>query len=247
MRIQHEAASIRGRRENNEDAFLELPERGIFAVADGVGGHAGGEVASAAALASLRAYSELLDESGFGLTGADDAAFEVARERLAIAIHIADREVRRRAVADLERMGTTIVCLAIGGDRALTAHVGDSRAYRLRERDIVTLTRDHSLWNEMRAAGLAGLSDRNSFRLRNVITQALGHGTDAKPDIGTETVLPGDRFLLCSDGLSDVLDDLTIGWLLTSQRNVARQLVDAAYEAGSTDNITALVVTACED
>lgn len=244
MGIHHESASICGRRQANEDALLELPERGLFAVADGMGGYAGGEVASRAAIASLSAYCDLLGDAGFGLAGADAMSLDVARERLALAVRIADREVRRRAVGELARMGTTIACLAIGDERAMTVHVGDSRVYRLREGDVVALTRDHSLWNEMEAAGMAGVAEHSSFRFHNIITQALGQGSDAKPEIGDSSFLPGDRFLLCSDGLSDVLDEESIAWLLTSKTDVARRLVDAAYEAGSTDNITALVVTA---
>lgn len=247
MRILHEGVSITGRRSNNEDAMLELPDRGLFAVADGMGGYEGGEVASKAALASLQAYCELLDESGLGVRRFDEPGGEdVVRERLELAIRIADREVRRRAVGNLRRMGTTIACLAIGSSKAMVAHVGDSRVYRLREGEVAALTKDHSLVNEMKAAGLGGV-DAGYMRLKNIITQALGQGRTVIPDLSAVEVLAGDRFLLCSDGLSDVLDEDAIAWAMTSKQDVARALADAAYESGSHDNITALVVTATDE
>lgn len=246
MRILHEGVSITGRRSNNEDAVLELPERGLFAVADGMGGYEGGEVASKAALASLQAYCDLLDHTGLGVREMGTPEGEkVVRERLELAIRIADREVRRRAVGDLRRMGTTVACLVVGAGKAMVAHVGDSRVYRLREGEVSSLTRDHSLINEMKAAGLGG-DIQGEFRLKNIITQALGQGRTVVPDLTAVDLLPGDRFLLCSDGLSDVLDDEAIAWAMTSKQDVARALVDAAYAAGSHDNITALVVTAAE-
>ncbi|MCB9591711.1 MAG: serine/threonine-protein phosphatase [Sandaracinaceae bacterium] len=239
--------SLTGRRANNEDALLELPARGLFAVADGMGGYEGGEVASRAALASIQAYCDMLDDTGLGLRDMGDADGEqMVRERLELAIRVADREVRRRAVGVLRRMGTTLALLAIGETKAMIAHVGDSRVYRMREGEVSVLTRDHSLLNEMRAAGLGGAADTGQFRLKNIITQALGQGRTVVPDLTAVDVLPGDRFLLCSDGLSDVLDDEAIAWAMTSKNDVARSLADAAYEAGSHDNITALVVTASD-
>ncbi|MCA9610044.1 MAG: serine/threonine-protein phosphatase [Myxococcales bacterium] len=246
MRILHEGVSITGRRSNNEDAVLELPERGLFAVADGMGGYEGGEVASKAALASLQAYCDMLDHTGLGLSQMGTPEGErIARERLELGIRIADREVRRRAVGDLRKMGTTLAALAVGPTKAMVAHVGDSRVYRMREGEVIALTRDHSLINEMKTAGL-GATEADHFRLKNIITQALGQGRTVMPDLTAVEVLPGDRFLLCSDGLSDVLDDEAIAWAMTSKHDVARALVDAAYAAGSYDNITALVVTAAE-
>ncbi|MBX3268925.1 MAG: serine/threonine-protein phosphatase [Sandaracinaceae bacterium] len=247
MRILHDGVSITGRRSNNEDALLELPDRGLFAVADGMGGYEGGEIASKAALASLAAYCELLDDSGLGVRDLERPDGErVVKERLARAIEVADREVRRRAVGTLSRMGTTLACLAVGPTRAAIAHVGDSRVYRLREGEVIGLTRDHSLVNEMRAAGLSAAIGGGGTRLKNIITQALGQGREVSPDLRVVDVLPGDRFLLCSDGLTDVLDDEAIGWAMTSKHRVARALTDAAYAAGSHDNITALVVTIAE-
>jgi len=242
MRIEHRGVSITGRRENNEDALLELPGRGLYAVADGMGGYEGGEVASKAAIASLQAYCEMLGDDGFGLSS-DDERQAVARERIGLAIRIADREVRRRAVGRLRRMGTTLACLAMGNGFAIVAHVGDSRVYRMREGEVAAMTHDHSLLNEMTAGGLVGAGDAaRRYRLRNIITQALGQGREVVPDLSVIQVMPGDKFLLCSDGLSDVLDESAIALGLSRKEKAAETLVEAAYEAGSHDNITALVV-----
>ena len=241
MRIDHQARTYVGRRENNEDALLVLPERGLFAVADGMGGYEGGEIASRLALASLRTYFEMLGPEGLGLADA-----EVAHERMALAIRIAHRDVERRAEGALAQMGTTLASLVIENGVAMIAHVGDSRVYRLRDGEIMPLTRDHSLVAEMEAAGLVGIH-RSAFTLGNVITQALGQGPEVRPGLLVEEVLAGDRFLLCSDGLTDVLDDEAIAWTLTRNDDVAEALVDAAYDHDSSDNITAIVVTAFED
>ena len=245
MRTEHESVTITGRRKNNEDSVLAIPEHGLYAVADGMGGYEGGEVASRVALKSLEAYCELLGGGGLGVLDLDDEeGQQVARERLELAIRIADREVRRRAVGRLSRMGTTIVCLAVAGEHALLAHVGDSRIYRMREGEVTALTRDHSLLNELAGTGL-GMAQ--SMRLSSIITQALGQGSDAKPDLSFEDVLPGDRFLLCSDGLSDVLDEEAIAWNMASKDGGAQALVDAAFAAGSRDNISAVVVSVHAD
>jgi len=245
MRIEHESVSITGRRKNNEDAVLAIPEHGLFAVADGMGGYEGGEVASKLALSSLRAYCDLLGEDGLGLSELGNVeGRRVASERLGLAIRIADREVRRRAVGRLRRMGTTIACVAVAGEHALLAHVGDSRVYRLREGEAKALTRDHSLLNEL--AGTS-IGTAQAMRLNSIITQALGPGGDVQPTLSFQEVLPGDQYLVCSDGLSDVLDEAKIAWHMASKEGGAQALVDAAFAAGSRDNISALVIRVGED
>ena len=238
MRIEHHGRTDTGRRDNNEDGLIALSEHGLYAVADGMGGYEGGEVASRLALASLQAYFELLGQGGLGLDESED----VALERMGLAVRIADREVTRRATGRLSKMGTTLACVVVQGTRALIAHVGDSRVYRLRDGEVERLTRDHSLVAEMEAAGLTGASQRG-MPFSNIITQALGQGPDARPDLRVEELMPGDRFLLCSDGVTDALDDEAIAWALTSNEDPADAVVDASYMAGSADNITALVLT----
>lgn len=234
MRIQHTVHTATGRRSNNEDAYLVAPKLGLYAVADGMGGYEGGEVASRAALESLRAYFVRLGETNLDLERDADGA----RHQLRMAIRIADRDVSRRAVGELCEMGTTLVCMVVRGARALIAHVGDSRIYLLRDGELEQLTRDHSLVAEMEAAGLNAAPN-----LQHVITQAIGQGPAARPDLRAIDVMPGDRFLLCSDGLTDVLGPDEIAGTM-GRRSPARALVELAYERGSMDNITALVVSA---
>jgi serine/threonine protein phosphatase PrpC len=233
MRIEHSARSITGRRSNNEDAYAAEPDIGFFAVADGMGGYEGGEIASRTALDTLVAYFERVERMDL----VDDPS--AAMHQMRMAIRMADREVQRRAVGDLAEMGTTVACVLVRGDRALLAHVGDSRIYRLRGEELSLLTRDHSLVAEMEAAGLNAAA-----HLYHVITQSLGQGPDARPDLRIVEVLPGDRFLLCSDGLTDVLDGDAIADGLAQRRRPAGALVDSAYAMGSHDNITAVVVSA---
>ncbi len=234
MRIQHTVHTDTGRRSNNEDAYLAEPRLGVYAVADGMGGYEGGEVASRVSLESLLAYFERLGPDNLDLEGDEQAS----RQQVRMAIRMADREIARRAVGELSEMGTTLVCLVVRETRALIAHVGDSRIYRLRDGAIEQLTRDHSLVAEMEARGLSAAPN-----LSHIVTQALGQGPPARPDVRVIDLRPGDRFLLCSDGLSDVLEPGDIAREVT-RRGAARALVKLAYDAGSMDNITALVVSA---
>ncbi len=235
MRISFDAASETGRRSNNEDAYLASPELGLYAVADGMGGYEGGEVASRTALESLHAYFRRLGADGIDLEGDEGAA----RDQVRMAIRIAHRAVARAAVGDLAQMGTTIACMVVRGSRALLAHVGDSRVYRLREGELALLTRDHSLVAEMEAAGLSAAA-----HMSHVITQAVGQGSSVRPDLRVVDVIPGDRYLLCTDGLTDAMSPFEIGETLSRRRGPAKALAAEAFALGSMDNITALVVRA---
>jgi serine/threonine protein phosphatase PrpC len=137
-------------------------------------------------------------------------------------------------------MGSTAVALAVDEDRAVLAHVGDSRIYRLRDGVLEQLTRDHSLLEELRRMGAV----EHPEGIGHVITQAIGFGEDTRPDVRVELARPGDALLLCSDGLTDPLDEESLARLLADPdpARACDRLVEAAYEAGGTDNITALVV-----
>lgn len=234
MRITHGSHTDTGRRSNNEDALIAAPDLGFFAVADGMGGTEGGEVASALALDTLHRYFERV---GDGLDLVSEPGAALAQMRMAI--RMAHRAVQRAAVGSLRDMGTTVVCLLVRGERALVAHVGDSRVYLARDGELSQLTRDHSLVAAMEAAGMPA-----SPELAHIITQAVGQGADAQPDLSIVDVQEGDRFLLATDGLTDALDDDAIRRGLSRSKDAARALATAAYEAGSRDNITALVVQA---
>lgn len=235
MKFHHQTHSDMGRRSNNEDAFVAAPKLGLYAVADGMGGYEGGEVASRLALENLVTYFERLGKGEIDL--AEEPGLAIAQMKMAI--RLADRAVQRECVGDLADMGTTIACVLVQGERALIAHVGDSRVYQLREGELRLLTRDHSLCAELEAAGMIAAS-----HLSHVITQALGHGPDARPDVRVVDVLPGDRFLLATDGLTDSLNMDEISLELSHSKDAAKALVDLAYEMGSLDNITAVVVSA---
>lgn len=240
MQLETYALSVPGRRANNEDAIAARPELGLFAVADGLGGYEGGEIASAIALDTI---AELVRRTA---GDADvtwpyklDPARSLDENELMIAIRLANERIERQRTGRLDQMGSTVALVRLVGDRAVIAHVGDSRVYRLRGGALAQLTIDHSLVSQMIAAGM---QPDAAFPWRHVITRALGMAS-AEPDVHTEVVRPGDVYLVCSDGLYEPLSDETMAALLDAPPEAAcRALVDAAYAAGSRDNISAVVV-----
>ncbi len=230
-------------RETNEDQFLVDPLVGLYAVADGMGGHAAGEIASEIA---IRSIADWIRESF--RTGAAPSLDE-ARERLETAVTAANRKIYESVAANADRrgMGTTMVAMLALSDRALIGHVGDSRAYLLRGGRLRLLTSDHSWVNEQVKAGL--LSEQDAYRhpMRNVVTRALGGRADVSADVTSETLRTGDTFLLCSDGLNVMLSDDQIRESLLSYGDdpeaACRALVDAANAGGGEDNTTVIVVS----
>ncbi len=230
-------------RDHNEDAFLVLPDVApwLVVVADGMGGHQSGEVASrltveemAAAFAGRPPERTLLRRRAN------------ARERLITAIEQANRRVLGEARRDVGKqgMGTTVVALVIDGGSVHVAHVGDSRAYRLRDDTLKQLTRDHSLLNDYLDMGLLTPEQAASFPYKNVIVRAVGLSPFVEVEVDTLDVSAGDRFLLCSDGLTDLVSDTTIRDRLArgdDPINTAETLVKLALQAGGLDNVTAVV------
>ncbi len=219
-----------GRQRNaNEDAlFVRAP---IFVVADGMGGAQAGEVASKAAA------------EAFDVDLPDEPPERVLRETIAAA----NRQIHDLARTDPSRtgMGTTITAAIVNaqGEEVGIGHVGDSRAYRLRGGKLERLTRDHSLVEEMRRKGQLTEAQAEDHPQRSIITRALGPDPEVEVDVQTVPAAPGDVFLLCSDGLTTMLDDERIARLLsdaTSLEAGVRALVDEANRAGGRDNITAL-------
>jgi len=157
---------------------------------------------------------------------------------------LTQRAIEDAAVGELKEMGSTLVALQFADDLALVAHVGDSRAYRLRDGELAQLTRDHSLIQALVAQGSAKLAASLPARYQGVITRSLGPPGDSSADFQVIDTRPGDVFLACSDGLSGVLEAEDIASLLgqPSAAQASRALVDSAYAAGGTDNITAVVV-----
>lgn len=241
LRIDAAARTHRGRRPNNEDAHVVDLDRQLFVVADGMGGYEGWEVASRLVVHTVHDFF-VLDETDAERTwpfGIDHARGYVENQ-LACAVRLANLEVAQRRRGRLSKMGSTVVAAAIDGDRAVLAHVGDSRIYRLRAGRFEQLTRDHSLLAQLDAMGVAEKPEG----IGHIITRAVGFGDDAEPDLRVEPLAPGDVYLLCSDGLSDPLEPETIAATLAidDAGEACEGLIAAAYDAGGTDNITALVV-----
>ncbi len=239
------------KRANNEDSFLALEELRLFAVADGVGGQAGGEVASRIAVDTLR--ETLPDLLGNGdrtppAGSLNDTSREAAALRAAAALANRNILATVQERPDLAGMGTTLTALLLAGTRAHIVHAGDSRAYLLRSGKLLQLTSDHSLVAEQVGAGLLTPAQAHASPLRHVITRALGATAAVEPDLLDQDVRKNDVFLLCSDGLTEMVDDRKIGTILGSLAPDAavKKLIDAANAAGGVDNITVVVVKVLE-
>jgi serine/threonine protein phosphatase PrpC len=221
-------------RTSNEDAFGYCVEEGVFALCDGMGGAAAGEVASRIAVDTL------INQ----LCAAD--SHENRRKVLEEAIASANQIVHARAEreAALHGMGTTLVAVAIGGDRALVGHVGDSRCYLYRRGELSRLTHDHSLVDEQVRLGQLTQDEADHSPLRNVITRAIGTQTSVSADIAELALEPDDILLLCSDGLTKELSDDRIEAMLADDGDLdglCGRLIDAAKAAGGHDNVTAVL------
>jgi protein phosphatase len=241
MRLVFAAATDVGRmRKNNEDSYLS--SKPVAAVADGMGGHSAGEVASAIAIEELAA----LGRRGPWANETD------ATDDLKQAILRANRRIREMAASDrkLNGMGTTLVALLEDGDMVHVANVGDSRGYLLRQGELSQVTVDHSLVQELVDDGRLSPEDAERHPQRSVITRALGIDPEVEFDLFTYKLQVGDRLLLCSDGLSDVVEPAQIRKVLLrvrSAQRAARELVTVANDQGGPDNITVIVVDAVDE
>lgn len=233
------------KRTNNEDNYLINDELNLFVVCDGMGGHAGGEFASAIAVNTVEEVLSTLETSPEIEAAAEDGAIEVMRERLRYAIRLAGKRIFEKANAEPEYrgMGTTCLVLLVDGPNAFVAHVGDSRGYIVREGRIEQLTEDHSLVNERIRAGLLTPEQAKNHKLKNIITRSLGYTEDVEIDIQVRAIRRGDKFLLCSDGLSNLVEPAELGETVRSMnpQEAARHLVQLACARGGDDNITAVI------
>jgi protein phosphatase len=236
-------------RETNEDAFVSDPEARLFAVADGMGGHSAGEVASRLAIEALSGFiRRSATDTDFSWPYGVDQSLSFDGNRLRTAIQLANRRVFRAAEGtdDYSGMGTTIVALLVNGAQVSIGNVGDSRMYLLSGEVLEQLTHDDS-WAATILAQDPGLGPNEIARhpMRNVLTNVLGARDQVDIHLSERPLVAGDVMLLCSDGLHGVLDPETLKKLLASTRDVhkaARSLVAAAMSQGSRDNVTALVV-----
>ncbi len=242
MRWHAAAKTDRGRkRSSNEDAFSLKADLGFFALADGMGGHAAGEVASQ--MAVDRITEEYL------AAGSDALKAEELETTLVAGTQKANAAIFARSERELDKagMGTTLTTLALApAERAYrVAHVGDSRAYRLRADTLVQLTTDHTWVQQQVQLGRLSPNLARRHPFANIVTRALGIKDDVDVDVVRGELQPGDVFLLCSDGLTGMLTDGDIGELLASSptpEQAVAALVEAANTAGGYDNITAMVV-----
>ena len=238
-------------RAENEDAYGNFAAGRLFVVADGMGGHYAGEVASAMAVDVIETFFRSFhNEPQQAWPYPVDRSLSLAANLLRNGIKVANDRIRESAAADRSRtrMGTTVVAMAIGEERLAVAHAGDSRAYRYRAGNLKQLTRDHSVAEEMRAARPEMTEEElATFAHRNVVTRALGSKEELEPAIYVGRVQPGDLFLLCTDGLWGVVPDGKIATILRDAADLqtgCQLLVDAANEAGGPDNVTVLLVRA---
>ncbi len=237
-------------RDHNEDSFSCDHERGVFIVCDGMGGHAAGEVASALAVKVVR--ERWLDSSIDDLIRKFVAAAEPDSQRqlvgaLRAGAAAAHDAILAEAAKDGEKhgMGTTLVAVRMVGSSAVFAHAGDSRAYLVRDKISMQLTEDHTLLARLLAAGIDVDTSGDGARFRSMLTNALGIGTECRVSTFLLPLAEGDRFLLCSDGVSEYVGEAEVGEVLVAHAEpeaAARRLVELALDRGGSDNATAVVV-----
>lgn len=237
-------------RQHNEDCFLVEAEARLFVVADGMGGHAAGEIASRIAVDAISEFILHTKEDEGTWPHAYDERYKRSTNRLMAAVRLANTRVldAMRKDARLRGMGTTVVACFADAETMAVAHVGDSRAYLVRDNHLSRITSDHSWVFEQVQAGMLTETEAEKHPLRNVITRALGGALQVSPDASEFELQKGDVFLLCSDGLTGMVPEDEILRLVTKNEGNLEQacqdLIDSANERGGLDNITAVLVRA---
>jgi protein phosphatase len=232
-------------RDHNEDSFLVDEELGLYVVCDGMGGHRAGDVASKLAVETVR------DRLRQSLKGRHASEADLLAE-VTSAIELANAEIRNAAAKnpDQKGMGTTIVMILARGDKAILAHVGDSRAYRWRAAEFAKMTQDHSLLQEQVGAGVLTNKEARFSHNRNLVTRALG--VEPRVDVEAQQIdiRPGDIYLLCSDGLNTMVDDIdiyhTVREVGANLPLAGRCLMEIANDNGGHDNVTLVLMRATE-
>src|SRR5438477_9247260 len=235
-------------RQHNEDSYLVESDARLFLVADGMGGHAAGEIASRIAVDSISEFILHTKEDDGTWPHAYDEAYKRTTNRLVAAVRLANTRVLEamRKDARLRGMGTTVVA-GLADDATMSiAHVGDSRAYLIRGNQLSRITNDHSWVFEQVQAGMLTEAEAEKHPLRNVITRALGGALQVVPDAKEINSHPGDIYLLCSDGLTGMVPEEEILRVVTASDGdldtACQKLIDTANERGGLDNITAILV-----
>ena len=235
------------KRPHNEDSAITDPTMGLAIVADGMGGHKAGEVASAIAAKSI--LDTVRGDIQTAHDGARASQAELSPEALLIRESIADanRYIFKTAteIPQCQGMGTTVVAVLFYNNMIAIAHVGDSRVYRMRNGDLVQITNDHSLVQELIDRGFFTPEEAEANTPKNLVTRALGIDEKVEVDIQEHAAKPGDIYLLCSDGLNDMVDDeeirLTLSKCGVNLVEAAHELVRLANESGGKDNISVVL------
>jgi serine/threonine protein phosphatase PrpC/CRP-like cAMP-binding protein len=254
LEVQFGALTDVGRqREHNEDNYLVDKKLGLFVVCDGMGGHAAGEVASALAVRTLheeiKKEADLIRDYAEGASGGSKVSKRDILNMLEFAVNRASHKVHSEAAKDAKKrgMGTTLVTLLVVGSQAFIIYVGDSRIYLLRDGVLEQITEDHTVYNELIKRKKMPREQVEQLAQKHAITRAVGVYEHVEPDTLVVDLLQGDRFLLCSDGLSGYFEEELeqLGTFLGNPDAdvVVRQLIDWANEHGGKDNITSVVVT----
>lgn len=231
-------------RDNNEDSVVFDDATYLGVLADGMGGYNAGEVASGMATAFIKTeLAKWLSEAG------EQASIREVRQALEICVDNANRSIfiASRSNPQYSGMGTTLVVGVFQGDLLILGHIGDSRCYRLRGNELLQLTKDHSLLQEQIDAGLLTPRQAAFSPLRNLVTRAVGVESDVLLEINEHRVEAGDIYLMCSDGLSDMMEDAAISSILqngSALTQMANELVSQANKNGGRDNITVLLTQA---
>jgi protein phosphatase len=240
--IPYSLSDVGRKRDHNEDSFLVREDVGLFAVADGMGGHQAGEKASRMALETLANILKRPD----GPADRDDVLAKLREATQAAGAAIFDAA---QADPTLQGMGTTMTSLWFHGGRAYLAHVGDSRAYLFRDGRAQQLSDDHSWVSEQVRAGMMTEDEARESKFRHIITRSVGFERDVLVDGAAIPVQAGDCYLICSDGLSNYVEGEELARLMTARfyRDVPRLLVELANDRGGDDNITVVLVHVAND
>ena len=239
------------KRQHNEDNYKMLPEFDVYLVADGMGGHASGEVASEIAVETVAGFfADSQADEDITWPYKEDRERSFVENRFITSFRYANLQVFSHAQEDVKKkgMGTTIVGIAFQDDNYYVAHVGDSRCYRVRNGAIEQLTEDHSLLNDYKKMAKLTKEEEENFPHKNIIVRALGMKDSVLVDLGHDSVIRDDLFILCSDGLSGEITDETILELALQNfedlDTMCTELIKAANANGGKDNVTAVVVRA---
>jgi len=248
MQIKSFGKSDVGRkREKNEDSFSVNDENFIYIVTDGMGGHLGGEYASKLAVTTIEEVIRSLEDDPEATMPGDISLKpgDISGE-IRFAISVASRRIYEKANVEktLHGMGTTAVVLMFREGKVYIANVGDSRGYQVRSNNISQITKDHSLVSEQIRAGILSEEDSRVHRFKNIITRSVGYQEQVESDVDIRIPRVGDQFLLCSDGLTNLVKDEEIRDIIVNNEIelAVQRLIDVANERGGDDNITAILV-----